>query len=54
VARAQTGIQQARAAYGFARREADRQRALLKEGATASQIAEQAELNEKSSAVRRP
>ena len=47
MARAQTGLQQARAAYGFARRETERQRALLSEGATASQIAEQAELTER-------
>jgi HlyD family secretion protein len=47
VARAQTSLQQSRAAHEFSRRETERQRALLKEGATASQIAEQAELNER-------
>jgi HlyD family secretion protein len=47
VARARTSLQQSRAAYEFSRRETERQRALLNEGATASQIAEQAELNER-------
>ena len=42
-----TAVERARAAYGFARRDAERQRALLAEGATAPQGAEQAELAER-------
>jgi HlyD family secretion protein len=41
-----SGIERARAAYGYARREAERQRSLLRAGATAAQIEEQAELAE--------
>jgi len=41
-----SGIERARAAYGYARREAERQRSLLRAGATAAQIVEQAELAE--------
>ena len=47
VRQAGTRIEQARAAHEFAGREADRQRALLREGATAPQMAEQAELAER-------
>jgi HlyD family secretion protein len=47
VSQAGTAVERARAAYGFARREADRQRALLRDGATAPQMAEQAELTER-------
>jgi HlyD family secretion protein len=42
-----TRIEQARAAHDFSRREAERQQVLLGEGATAPQIAEQAELAER-------
>jgi HlyD family secretion protein len=42
--RAGTEVERARAASGFARKEADRQRTLLAAGATAAQLAEQAEL----------
>ncbi len=42
-----TVIEQARAAHDFARREAARQRTLLREGATAAHAAEQAELAER-------
>jgi HlyD family secretion protein len=47
LSQAGTAVERARAAYGFARREAERQRALLREGATAPQTAEQAELSER-------
>jgi HlyD family secretion protein len=40
-------VERARAAHGFAGREAERQRALLRAGATAPQTAEQAELAER-------
>lgn len=42
-----TAVERARAAHGFARRDSERQRALLAEGATAPQVAEQAELAER-------
>jgi HlyD family secretion protein len=47
VRRAGTVIEQARAAYQFAQRESERQQALLGQGATAPQAAEQAELAER-------
>jgi HlyD family secretion protein len=47
VSQAGSAIERARVAVGFAEREAARQRALLQEGATAPQIAEQAELAER-------
>jgi HlyD family secretion protein len=47
VSQAGTAVERARAAYVFARREADRQRTLLRDGATAPQMAEQAELAER-------
>ena len=47
MSQAGTAVERARAAYGFARRDAERQRALLRDGATAPQTAEQAELAER-------
>jgi HlyD family secretion protein len=47
VKQAGSRIEQARAAHDFARREADRQHVLLREGATAPQIVEQADLAER-------
>jgi HlyD family secretion protein len=47
VKQAGTRIEQGRAAHDFARREADRQHVLLREGATAPQMVEQAELAER-------
>jgi HlyD family secretion protein len=47
LSQARAAIARAEAAYGFARREADRQRALLRAGATAGQTLEQAELAER-------
>jgi HlyD family secretion protein len=46
VSQAGTAVDRARAAYRFASREAERQRALLRGGATAPQMMEQAELAE--------
>jgi HlyD family secretion protein len=42
-----TAVERARAAHAFARRDMERQRVLLAEGATAHQVAEQAELAER-------
>jgi HlyD family secretion protein len=47
VSQASSGVERARAAYGFARRDAERQRALFRDGATAAQVAEQADLTER-------
>jgi HlyD family secretion protein len=47
LSQASAAIARADAAYGFARREAERQRALLRAGATAGQTLEQAELAER-------
>ena len=47
LSQAATAVERARAAHGFARRDAERQRALLAQGATAPQTAEQAELAER-------
>ena len=47
VRQAATAVERARAALHFARKDADRQRTLLAEGATAPQTAEQAELSER-------
>ena len=47
VSQSAVAVERARAAHGFANRDADRQRALLRAGATAPQIAEQAELAER-------
>jgi HlyD family secretion protein len=47
VSQATTDVERARAALGYARRDAERQRSLLAGGATAPQVAEQAELAER-------
>ena len=47
VNQAASGVERARAAYRYAQRDADRQRGLLTEGATAPQMVEQAELAER-------
>lgn len=47
VSQAGSAVDRARVATAFAKREADRQRALLRDGATAPQMAEQAELAER-------